>query len=62
MRLALHNYNKGISIGGRTINYIRYADDTTLLASTASELEILIERVRVESENYAFFSMSPRPR
>ena len=31
------------------INNLHYADDTTLLAGSASELENLIERVRVES-------------
>ena len=62
MRLALTDYDKGISIGGRTINNLRYADDTTMLASTASELEILIERVRVESENYGLFLNVPKTR
>ena len=34
MRLALENCSSGISIGGRTINNLRYADDTTLLTET----------------------------
>ena len=41
MRLALEDYDGGISVGGRTINNLRYADDTTLLAGSASELENL---------------------
>ena len=55
MRLALENYDGGISVGGRPINNLRYADDTTLLAGSANELESLIERVRVESERFGLF-------
>ena len=51
MRLALEDYDGGISVGGRTINNLRYADDTTLLAGSASELENLIERVRVKKQD-----------
>ena len=46
MRLALENYDGGISVEGRTINNLRYTDDTTLLPGSASELENVIERVR----------------
>ena len=53
--MQLRRCSFGISVGGRTINNLRYADDTTLLADSASELENLIERVRVESEEFGLF-------
>ena len=30
---------KGIKVGGRTINNLRYADDTTILAKDKEDLE-----------------------
>ncbi len=55
MRLALEGCKCGINVGGRRINNLRYADDTTLLASSARELEELIEKVRIESEEFGLF-------
>ena len=40
----------GIKIGRRNINYLRYADDTTLMAESEAELKSLLMRVREESE------------
>jgi hypothetical protein len=37
MRLALSTCDSGISVGGRKINNLRYADDTTLLTSSAED-------------------------
>ena len=51
----LKNYGGGISVGGRTIDNLRYADDATLLAGSAKELENLIERVRVEIKEFGLF-------
>ena len=39
----------GIQIAGRNINYLRYADDTTLMAES-EELKILLMKVKEESE------------
>ena len=39
-----------IKIGGRNINNLRYADDTTLMAERAEELESLLMRVKEERE------------
>lgn len=50
MREALNGYEGGIRIGGRTINNLRYADDTTLVAEIEGALKELLERVRVERE------------
>ena len=40
----------GIKIAGRNINYLRYADDTTLMAETEEELKSLLIKVKEESE------------
>ena len=39
-----------IKIGGRNINHLRYADDTTLMAESEEELKSLLMKVTVESE------------
>ena len=39
----------GIKIAGRTINNLKYADDTTLMAESEEELKSLLMKVR-ESE------------
>ena len=39
-----------IKIAGRNINYLRYADDTTLLAERKEELKSLMMKVKEESE------------
>ena len=43
----------GIKIGGRNINNLRYADDTTLVAESEEELKILLMKVKEESEKVA---------
>ena len=40
----------GIKIAGRSINNLRYADDTTLMAERAEELKSPLMRVKEESE------------
>ena len=40
----------GIRIGGRNINNLRYADDTTLMAESKEELKSLFMKVKEESE------------
>ena len=40
----------GIKIAGRTINNLRYADDTTLMAESKEELKSLLMKVKEESE------------
>lgn len=42
---------EGISIGGRNINNLRYADDTVLIADTKVKLQVLLNRVKEESGN-----------
>ena len=43
----------GIKIAGRSINNLRYADDTTLMAESEEELRSLLMRVKEESEKLA---------
>ena len=40
----------GIKIAGRTINHLRYAADTTLMAESEEELKSLLMKVKEESE------------
>ena len=45
---GLEEAQAGIKMAGRTINNLRYADDTTLMAESEEELKSLL--VKVESE------------
>ena len=47
----LHEAQAGLKIAGRSINNLRYADDTTLMAESEEELNSLLMKVKVESEN-----------
>ena len=47
---ALEEAQAGIKIAGRTINSLRYADDTTLMAESKEELKSLLMKVKEESE------------
>ena len=40
----------GIKIAGRSINNLRYADDTTLMAEIEQEVKSLLMKVKKESE------------
>ena len=45
------NYSQaGIKIAGRNTKYLKYADDTTLMAESKEELKSLLMNVREESE------------
>ena len=46
----LEEAQAGIKIAGRTINNLRYADDTTLMAESEEELKSLLMKVKKESE------------
>ena len=45
----------GIKIGGHTINNLRYADDTVLLAENETELQQILDTVKTQSERYGLF-------
>ena len=40
----------GIKIAGRSVNSLRYADDTALMAESKVELKSLLMKVKEESE------------
>ena len=47
---GLDEAEAGIKIAGRNISYLRYADDTTLMAESEEELKSLLMKVKDESE------------
>ena len=47
---GLDESQAGIKIPGRNISYLRYTDDTLLMAESAEELKSLLMRVKEESE------------
>ena len=47
---GLDDAQDGITIAGRNINNLRYADDTTLMAENEEELKNLLMKVKEESE------------
>ena len=49
-KAGLEEGKAGIKIAGRNINYLRYANDTTLMAESEEELKSLVMKVKVESE------------
>ena len=46
---GLEEAQAGIKIAGRSINNLRYADDTTLMAESEEELKSLLMKVKEES-------------
>ena len=47
---GLEETQAGIKSTGRSINNLRYADDTTLVAESEEELKSLLTKLKVESE------------
>ena len=47
---GLDELQAGIQIGGRNINNLSYAHETTLMAESKEELKSLLMRVKEESE------------
>ena len=47
---GLEEAQAGIKIAGRNINYLRYTDDTTLMAESEGEIKSLLMKVKEESE------------
>ena len=47
---GLEETQAGIKIAGRTINNLRYADDTTLMAESEEELKSLLMKMKEGSE------------
>ena len=51
---GLNESQAGIKIVGRNINKLKYADDTTLMAESKEELNILLMKVKEETEEAGF--------
>ena len=47
---GLEETQAGMKTGGRNINNLRYADDTTLMAESEEELKSLLMKAKEESE------------
>ena len=47
---GLDEAQAGIQIAGRSINNLRYADDTTIMAESEEELKSLLMKVKEENE------------
>ena len=47
---GLDEAQAGIKIAGKSINNLRYADDTTLMAQCEEELKSILMKVKEESE------------
>ena len=47
---GLKEAQAGIKIAGRNINYLRYADDTNLMAESEEELKSLLMKMKEENE------------
>ena len=47
---GLEETQAGMKFGGRNINNLRYADDTTLMAESEEEAKSLLMKVKEESE------------
>ena len=52
MRYVLEKWDKGISIGGRKVIKLRYADDTTLIVRTKYDLTELITKEQAKKPDY----------
>ena len=50
MRRAVADWPGGLPVGGYNVNNLRYADDTTLIATSVADTAELLKRVKVESE------------
>ena len=48
---GLEEAQAAVKIARRSINNLRYADDTTLMAESEEELKSLLMKVKEESEN-----------
>ena len=48
---GLEEAQAAINIAGRSINKLRYADDTTVMAQSEEELKSLLMKLKEESEN-----------
>ena len=60
--VGLDESQAGIKIAGRNISYLRYADNTTLMAESKEELKCLLMKVKEESEKVGLKLNIQKPR
>ena len=61
MTNALNDHEGTVSIGGRNITNLRFADDIGGLAGSEDELPDLVERIDKTSTAFGIRSMQKRP-
>ena len=49
---VIENEDEGVSVGGRRISNLRYADDTVITAENENKLQTLAERVNEEGKHF----------
>jgi hypothetical protein len=54
-KAGMEEADKGLRMGGRKINNLRYADDTTLIAANITDLQDLLQKVKNSSEKAGLF-------
>ncbi|XP_037866981.1 uncharacterized protein LOC119628534 [Bombyx mori] len=60
MRKTLEEWDGGATVGGVKISNLRYADDTTLVASSEKEMEELLRRLVIVSEEMGLKINQPK--
>ena len=56
----LDEIKTGVEISGRSINYLRYADNIALMAESEEELQSFLMKVKEESEKAGFKTQHSR--
>jgi len=54
-KAEMEEAKEGVKIAGRTLNNLRYADDTTLMAGKKADLTKLIRRLKRESKKAGLY-------
>ena len=49
---AIESEDEGVSVGGKRISNLRYADDTAMTAENENELQILAKKVNKEGKDF----------
>src|SRR6218665_151106 len=55
IKAEMEEAKEGVKIAGRTLNNLRYADDTTLMTGKKADLAKLIRRLKTESEKAGLY-------
>ena len=54
-RAEMDSDNEGVRVGGRCINNLRYADNTTLIAESLNGLKNLVSTIKAKSAEFGLF-------